>query len=432
MDNCVKTIKFWLYLLLVVVFTACKPEIDTPAPSRGEADFTKYIAIGNSLTAGFADGGLYLAGQRVAYPNLIAQQLKAVGGGEFKSPFFTEAQANGSGYLKLAGFNADGTPITESVTTNLAYRNQAGTLLTKYTDEVQNLGVPNMSIAFSTLNLMSSTFGNMYFERLVPDANAGNINYQHFATTKNHTFFTFWLGNIDALGWATSGGNADQDPSRQLTSTDVFTGLLNQFINALTANNQKGAIATIPDVTAIPFFNTVTVTAINAGLAANEQLQQLGLTKLYIQPGTGLARLATNEDLIVLNFDRSKLGENGYGVSPLNPLENRYVLDKEEVTRVQQAIQSYNNAIKQIAISKNLALVDAYSILNEIKQGKDFNGIRVSSAFITGNAFSLDGVHLTPLGNAVMANEFIKAINQKYNASVPVLSVGNYGGVKFP
>lgn len=420
-----RNIKIGIYSIAFLTVVSCRPEIDLPQQSAGSADFTKYIAIGNSLTAGYADNGLYLEGQKVAYPNLIAEQMKAVGGGNFTSPFFTEAQANGSGYIRLTGFNPDGSPIITPVTDKLAYRSATPQLLTKYTDEIQNLGVPNMSIAFSTQNIMSSTLGNMYFERLIPDASAGTINYQQFATTKNHTFFSFWLGNIDALGWATSGGNAEADVTRQLTPVNAFTALLNQFINALTSNGRKGVIATIPDVSAIPFFNTVTVAAINQALEANQ-------VKLYIQPASGLPRLATNEDLIVLNFDRSKLGVGGYGVSPLNPMENKYVLDKDEVATVQQAIKSYNMAIKQVAETKDLAFVDTYTLLNEIKEGKNFDGVEVSSEFIRGNAFSLDGVHLTPIGNAIVANAFIDAINSKYNSTIPKISVANYTGVKFP
>jgi hypothetical protein len=44
----------------------------------------------------------------------------------------------------------------------------------------------------------------------------------------------------------------------------------------------------------------------------------------------------------------------------------------------------------------------------------------------------LDGVHLTPRGNAMLANEFIKAINLKYGSTIPQLDVTKYGGVVFP
>jgi hypothetical protein len=46
-----------------LALTSCDPEIDSPKPSKGDADFTKYIAVGNSLTAGYMDAGVYREGQ---------------------------------------------------------------------------------------------------------------------------------------------------------------------------------------------------------------------------------------------------------------------------------------------------------------------------------------------------------------------------------
>ncbi|MNR18968.1 hypothetical protein D3C85_1357300 [compost metagenome] len=93
---------------------------------------------------------------------------------------------------------------------------------------------------------------------------------------------------------------------------------------------------------------------------------------------------------------------------------------------------AYNNTIKSVAASKGLAVVDAYALLKEYGAGKDVNGVRVSAAFITGNIFSLDGIHLTPMGYSIVANEFIKSINAKYGSSIPIVDVTKYRGVKFP
>ena len=90
---------------LCLVLGGCQPDLmDEPKANAGQADFSRYIAVGNSLTAGFSDGGLYREGQLNSYPNILAQQFREVGGGDFTQPLFAEAQANGSGYLRLAGF----------------------------------------------------------------------------------------------------------------------------------------------------------------------------------------------------------------------------------------------------------------------------------------------------------------------------------------
>ncbi|MGY0040108.1 hypothetical protein [Pedobacter sp. NJ-S-72] len=64
--------------------------------------------------------------------------------------------------------------------------------------------------------------------------------------------------------------------------------------------------------------------------------------------------------------------------------------------------------------------------------GKTVNGALVSAAYITGNLFSLDGIHLTPLGYSIVANEFIRSINAQYGSSIPIVDVTKYRGVKFP
>ncbi len=112
-----KQFKNFIYIIAgLLFFAACKPEIQTPAPTKGSANFSRYIALGNSLTAGYADGGLYLEGQQNSYPSIIGKQMQSVGGGAFSQPLFSTDQANGSGYLKLTGINTDGTPIITQVT----------------------------------------------------------------------------------------------------------------------------------------------------------------------------------------------------------------------------------------------------------------------------------------------------------------------------
>src|SRR6478735_8910552 len=84
-----------LAFLAVAFFSSCQPEIDAPQTSKGDLDLTKYIAVGNSLTSGYSDGGLYREGQLNSYPNILAGQFLQVGGGEFVQPLFSEAQKNG-------------------------------------------------------------------------------------------------------------------------------------------------------------------------------------------------------------------------------------------------------------------------------------------------------------------------------------------------
>lgn len=68
---------------LLFTVTSCKTDFDTDVKdiqvSKGSADFTRYVALGNSLTSGYRDGALYIDGQNESYPLMIAQQMKLVG-----------------------------------------------------------------------------------------------------------------------------------------------------------------------------------------------------------------------------------------------------------------------------------------------------------------------------------------------------------------
>lgn len=424
---------FHSFIAAAILFTAaCKPNIDTPAgTTAGQANFSKYIAVGNSLTSGFADGGLYLEGQKVAYPNLIAAKMTSVGGGAFTSPFFTEDRLNGSGYLSLSAL-VNGTPTLTQVVDKLAYRD-AAKHLDKYSGEIQNLGIPGMRVDLSFDNTFTFSAANNYFERLLPDAQVGKTNYFQFIQGRNHTFFSLWLGNNDALGWATNGG-VTNSPTNVLTDKNTFALLYNNLLTVLTANGQKGIVATIPDVTVIPYFNTVTVGALlKAAQAKNPAAQAI-----FIQTGTGTVRAATAEDLIRLPFQSAGLfavpnaAGQFYGLDPRNPITNDWVLDKDEVAKAKDYVVSYNATIKSLAASKGLAIADTYAFLNTVKTGIVVQGVSINANFITGGAFSLDGVHLTPRGNAVIANVFIDAINAKYGSNIPSVDISAYSGVKFP
>jgi hypothetical protein len=438
-----KHFKRYIYIIAGLVWlSACKPEVHTPKPVSGTANFSRYIAIGNSLTAGFADGGLYRSGQMNSYPSIIAKQMQQAGGGAFTQPLFSTDQANGSGYLTLTGFNADGTPITTPVTTNLGIRGQATvpgfgnvTLYTKYTGDINNYGVPGIKLQQITY----APYGNLngYFERLLPgDSPTNTTPYLQFVTAKPFTFFSNWLGNNDALSYATSGGAGDV-----LTDKQTFAYLYKVLITTMTANGAKGVVATVPDVTSIPYFNTITVPAVlGAVQKANPQVQALYINAL-VSGNTYAPRAATANDLLVLTFPTKKIGQPvqtpvgplPYGLTPYTPIDNQYVLDEKEVSLTEDYIGFYNSTIKTIAQSKGLAVFDAYAFLQGVKEhGIVEQGVSLNANYISGGIFSLDGIHLTPRGYAMVANEFIKAINAKYGSTLPFVDVANYAGVKFP
>jgi hypothetical protein len=367
----------------------------------------------------------------------MAQQMKFAGGGEFTQPLFSVAQKNGSGYVRYGGLSSTGTPNLIPVTTELGIRGQttiAGipvTLYTKFTGDVNNYGVPGIKLR----DVKFAPYGNFngYFERLLPgNAGTNNTTYLDFVTAKDFTFFSNWLGNNDVLSFATSGGTGDA-----LTPKADFNSLYSEVLDKLTVKGAKGIVATIPDVSAAPYFNTVTVAAVLAGVNAVRPANIPAFTTMFIATNAN-ARAATTEDLIILPFPASTLmgalNSNGlpYGLHPGNPVDSRFVLDKDEVALVKDFTTSYNNSIKTLANAKGLAIFDANEYLNTLKgAGRVIDGIPLNTSYISGKVFSLDGVHLTAMGYAVVANEMMTQINLKYGSTLPRVNLGNYTFLKF-
>ena len=188
-------------LALAALATACKPELSVNAPSAGAtANFSKYVAIGNSLTAGYADGGLYLEGQLASYPSIISKQLASIGGTPMVQPLLL---GNGGGYRKFTGFN----PTTKSPIVVVVPPDgkdiESANPVTPLRDfpnpeTVTNLGIPGIRMYDVTAPYYGAV--NLFMERLVADDAQLKTSYYDLVKASKPTFFSFWLGSNDVLG----------------------------------------------------------------------------------------------------------------------------------------------------------------------------------------------------------------------------------------
>lgn len=500
-----KKLKFIYISLGVLAFTACnEPEDVNLEPeavveeraelTAGSADFSTYVSLGNSLTAGFTDNALFQAGQSLSLPNLLSQKFSIVGGGSFVQPLTND----NFGGLAAGGariqdprlvFGGAGPVSLESligpvtVSTDIVLNNPTGPF--------NNLGVPGAK----SFHLLAPGYGNLanvelglanpYFVRMT--GSTPNISVLEMAISQSPSFFSLWIGNNDVLGYATSGG----DGSNPITPVNGqpgvgFDGSYGALIATLTAGGAQGVVANIPNVVDIPHFTTVphnpvpldaaTAAAVNGAYAAYNGGLQAALGALA---GTGLftqeevdartiafvegeenavviedetltdlgsinpafaglpnIRQATADDLLVLpslNFigtladPGNPLSVNGVAI----PLADKWVLIPSEQEEIAVATEAYNQIIAATAAQAGLALVDANSLLNQLANGGITSGdFTLTSNLVTGSAFSLDGVHPTARGYALLANEFMKAIDATYGsnfeASGNLLNVGDY------
>lgn len=483
-----KTYKYIiLFLASIGMLTACSNTDETVSVTRGEADFSNYVAFGNSLTAGYADNALYQDGQEVAYPVLLAERMEQVGGGEFTSPWTnSDIGIGSSGNARLVLEVQDGelAPVPAADQGDLSIFTQSVAAEGPF----NNMGVPgatSQTAVFEGYGNPQNGEGNYnpFFTRMTTDpANASMLSD---AIAQDPTFFTVFIGNNDVLGYATAGG---ADPNSPVTPTSNFSAAYDGIVNAFMANGAKGALANIPDITATPFFTYIPYNVLeldeeqaaqlNGGI--DQMLDQLGLTREMLE-GMGISLPEFNagpnalfvedddpenlmgikemeEGELVLLTAQARLMEVQQNLANAEEifteiatalaqqdfegvktamrklaLRDQDALTMDEVEIVQLATRDYNEKIKSTAQANGLAFVDVNAFLNNVaNQGVLVNGREITTEFVTGGAFSLDGIHLTPIANVLLANEFIKSINKTYDAYLPQVDPSNYGAVVFP
>ena len=266
-----KNIK-WLLLVSLTFMAACNNDDDNKTPEEvpvtpGSAVFTKYVALGDSFAAGYSDNALFKKGQENGYPNILAQQFAAAGGGAFTIPYMND----NIGGLLLGGNVIAGTrlyftpqrtpaPVTGPPTTEVT---------THLTGSFNNMGVPGAK----SFHLVAANYGNVagvasgaanpYFARF---ASTPSATVLADALAQSPTFFSLFIGGNDVLSYALSGGTGkdqtgNMNPAtyggNDITDPTVFASVYSSLLTALTANGAKGVVANLPYITTLPHFTTV-------------------------------------------------------------------------------------------------------------------------------------------------------------------------------
>ena len=371
------------------------------SPAFAQANFGKYVALGDSLSAGFASSGLHVNVQERSYPALIARQA---GVGDFQQPL---AGAPGiPPLLAIAGFQGASPIIVPRSSTPGTPLNL--TLPRPY----DNLAVPG----FDAADVVSTRTGNGIIDLVL----RGLGTQLELAAVQQPTFATVWIGNNDVLGAATSGIVID---GVTLTRTADFSAAFQQTVGTLAAVGAQMAIANIPDVTAIPFVNTLPPVVVNPAtgdpvVGPNGQFIPLIGPNGLLGPNDKVLLSASAELAVGLGVP-AQLGGTGL------PLSDSSVLSAAEVATIQARTAEINNVIAATAANVGAAFVDVNAFFDDVAvNGYAAGGnIVYTTDFLTGGIFSYDGVHPSPMGYAVLANLFIDAINARFGDNIPQVNL---------
>ncbi|MDO1502363.1 G-D-S-L family lipolytic protein [Winogradskyella maritima] len=506
-----------------------------PALTAGSANFSTYVSMGNSLTAGFTDGALFRAAQENSMPNILNGQFQLVGGGSFTQPLTSD----NLGGLAIGGnridgfnprlvFNGSGPAGLETVIGPVTVTTD---LLNNPSGPFNNMGVPGaksfhlLAPGYGNLANLSLGLANPYFVRMT--GSTPNASVLELSMAQSPSFVSLWIGNNDVLGYALSGGESnplseDYDPITPMDGPPGvgFAQSYGALAQQLTSGGAQGIMANIPDVTSIPHFTTVPHNpldpsnpsfgplipqlnqiygALNAVFAAlgegdravvfseteasavvirDESLDDISdqitfalsnsptfpafIGQFGLPPEAapivanllgqtyGRVRQATEADLFVLpsasiigtvNTDvaAALIGQGlpaavagQFAVEGVTlPLADKWALTPTEQAEIATATANFNSVIKASQEAAGWAFLDANTLLNNLSTaGIDTGDFVLTSDLVLGGAFSLDGVHPTARGYALIANEMMKAIDATYGsnfeASGSLVDVGNY------
>lgn len=327
-----KNLRYILYsAILVAVSVSCEQELvdnsanpcpsddpsiicpEAPAPAcpdnavAGNANFSKFVALGTSYSAGFQAGALFDEGQENSLAKILATQFACVGGGAFNQPDINSENGfnifitpnpiiTGTSVVTLGRFKLQGTPPAPAPVISGIEAIPNPQMNPGFMYGGDKAALNNFSVQAIMLRQIFTPAAGDWSK---PDPAAGFTPfYARFASSPGNstiigdavaadpTFFMFWMGMDDYLLHAAFGGDATKAP---LTPVEggVGVGFASTYSAAiatiLSSDPQlNGVIANFPSVFALPHFtavpyNPVPLTAeqanmVNTGYAGYNQV----------------------------------------------------------------------------------------------------------------------------------------------------------------
>jgi lysophospholipase L1-like esterase len=354
------------------------------AAVKNAGNFTTTVFLGDSLTAGYQSGSLLDTQQVNGYAALLGTQA----GFPVALPLIAFPGAPNVIQLVHAG----PPPVTTTAPGATTGRDNFGLQPT-------DLAVPGAFVndVANTVPLLAPTAGQQQINQLVlgyPGFGYGvALSQADQAIKANPTTIFLWIGNNDALIADLTG------TPTAMTSVANFTTQYTALITQLsTKTNAHLVIANIPDVTLVPYLQP----------AASILAQYSAATHVPVANLSALLGIAAGDFVTPAGLTQIPLILGG---AQKGQVTDAGVLTAAEVVTVKAQVVAFNQVIAAQATASGATLVDINALFNTLAtSGLNVNGVMGNAGFL-GGFFSLDGIHPTNTGYAVVANKFIDAMN---------------------
>jgi len=450
-----------LLLSAALALTACSllaPEeeaISPPPVDAGTADFSVFVVLGNSLSAGQQSGALYQSAQLRGWAPLLAAAMAT----DFELPLIADPGyynwVDPIGHLAVV-FDSTGEAGIEPVPWDAG---QPELLNAALAAPYHDLGIPG-AFAWDLLNALSATdcfsynnggSPNPYFDAVLRNGDVdwttaggaeADLTPLAQAALRSPTFVSVWIGNNEILGAATQGDGTPLVPSVLFES--LYAGLLDGV--AATMPDADVVVANMPPVACCPFFTTVPWLVVDGdlepvldgeglpiGLLSAEAGQLTADDRVLLTAKESIGEGMGIPDAVLVGLLMADLGVDsltavgilGGPESPFplhgQPLPGSLTLTAAELDELAAAVTAYNTVIDTTAAPRGIPVVDIHALLSQgAAGGLIYNGQLLTAELVTGGLFSLDGVHPSDMGYAVIAEAFAAVINETWGARLRI------------
>jgi GDSL-like Lipase/Acylhydrolase len=406
---------------------------------RGNADFSKLVALGDSYGAGVVSGSLNERHQVWSWPAVIARQV----GYTTCQPAATAADdCFAQPLVTFPGLGSELQLVNLTPTIAPAAGGPAIPVMTTFGRGYNNLSIPGATVGalLSLTGAEPQTPGEPTAVSMARFILRGRGTAVAQAINEDPSFIVMWIGGNDALSTLFSG-----DPGTLTSTTDFQTrygAVLSQLVaGAPDAGIVVGNIPMVP----LPYMLLISRFVVNPATGQpvpGPDGNPIPLIGILDNDQPGLLPAGS----FVLLHARTNLA-TGFGlpnVAPFNalpnagkPLPDSDVITPGEFATIMTRIGEYNAAIQAEASARQIPVADIKGLFDRVYApgGMHVGPITISPQPVTGGFFGLDFFHLTDLGYLLFANEYIKTINASYETEIPLAGISQLfanNGAFFP
>ena len=405
--------RFRVIALALPLMAGCysNQELDPPDLANNNGLFTRFIAIGTSISAGLQSAGINDSTQAQSFQVLVAQQASA----SFSIPGLNKPGCpapftNNVTQARVGGAAASGCSLRE---TPIPYN-------------VGNLAVPGLTTPDLFTNIGSPT---STYERLQVFFLGGQTPWN--AVKKSQpTFLSIEIGSSDVIGAVSSLPNPGDPDS--ITPYPVFAENYTRFADSVATLGTKVIAFTIPDVTVIPYTSRgTTYWCLKTGFCPGVPAAPFPPTFTVNNNCAPDAAIPGSKGDSVLVPWTIGIGAILRGSQPPFPAfeldcsNTMMVVTPEEYAYVRNTTEQMNQLIRTTAAAQGWALVEASEVFAEMAPGippfPDLSQVPTGGSVGFGPYFSLDGFHPSAAAHLVIAKAMIRKVNEDFATSIPTV-----------